>query len=167
MSEKRKCIFTGKPANAKLTISSDRHNWVKSVPCDKEWLDSQQPDFEPNELHFRLIELFYEKELARLRTEFLEAKMEDIRSKLASKVERVTIVTARDYKKLVEEIENPSPPTPAFKEAMERYYEDVGLTEEDKEWLNAPMGPTEDLTEEKKPDKIEKKVVKKNGDLWG
>lgn len=76
--DKRNCIFTKLPATAKLTVSSSKHNWTKSVPCTKEFLESKKNN-KLNDVEFRLVELFYLKETALLRAEYLENKMEELR----------------------------------------------------------------------------------------
>ena len=182
---KRNCIFTNKPANAKFTIGSDTQNWAKSVPCTKEYL-AERGDNPPTELEIRLVELFYEQELCRLRIEQYNAQMDEIRALMS--------------KKILKPLKKPE------------VYQQVELTQEDIDWLNAPMGPlettaeetkealenigfdeirqeiaevevpdgvnhylgvkeqierSEELTEEEKPVKVEKKVVKKKLDnLW-
>lgn len=81
--EKRNCVFTGLPAECKLIVSSKKHNWTKAVPCTKKYkeLKEKQPI---TEKEFKLIELFIQKELALLRVEFFENKMEEIRLLLNS-----------------------------------------------------------------------------------
>jgi hypothetical protein len=76
--DKRDCIFTKLPATAKLTVSSSKHNWTKSVPCTKEFLESKKTN-KLTDVEFRLVELFYLKESALLRAEYLENKMEELR----------------------------------------------------------------------------------------
>lgn len=78
---KRKCIFTGEKSDCSLKITSspqERHNWAKSVPCTKEYI-KKRGEKPLNELEFRLVELFYEQEIARLRIAHCEAKMNEIR----------------------------------------------------------------------------------------
>ena len=77
-NEKRKCIFTDQPANAKFTISSDKHNWAKSVPCNKQYL-TDRGNLPPTDLEIRIIELFYEKELYHLRIEHCDTQIKEIR----------------------------------------------------------------------------------------
>lgn len=77
----RKCIFTNLPATAKLTISSSKHSWTKTVPCTKEFLQSKKNN-KLTDVEFKLIELFYLKEIAHLRVEYLQNKMEEIRKML-------------------------------------------------------------------------------------
>lgn len=155
MDEKRKCIFTNLPATSKIKITSSKHNWAKSVPCSKDFLE-KKGSRPLNELEFRLVELFYEQELARLRVEHYEAQMNEIRS--------LSLKKPQIYKPI------DWPP----KEGIE-----VELTQEDKEWLDAPLGPTEDdkylgikkqveqsenLTKEKEDDNIDKD---NDNDMWG
>jgi hypothetical protein len=79
--DKRNCIFTNLPATAKLTLSSSRHNWTKSVPCTKEFLESKKNN-KLNDVEFKLVELFFLKETALLRVDYLENKMTEIRKML-------------------------------------------------------------------------------------
>lgn len=132
---KRNCIFTNKPANSKFTIGSDKQNWAKSVPCTKEYL-ADRGDKPPTELEIRLIELFYEQELCRLRIEQYSTQMDEIRSIMSNKLPKKERRKISEIYKEVQAINEQEP-----------NWEDIGpveLTEEDKEWLNAPMGPTED-----------------------
>lgn len=125
---KRNCIFTNKPANSKFTIGSDKQNWAKSVPCTKEYL-ADRGDKPPTELEIRLVELFYEQELCRLRIDEYDAQMDEIRSIMSNKLPK------KERRKINKQKPN---------------WEDIGpveLTEEDKEWLNAPMGPIEEKGE--------------------
>lgn len=117
MYMKRKCIFTNKPADSKFTIDSDKQNWAKSVPCTKEYL-TERGDKPPTELEIRLIELFYEQELCRLRIEYYITQMDEIRALMSKKL----------------------PITPLKKPEI---YQNVELTQEDIDWMNAPMGPPE------------------------
>ena len=93
--EKRNCIFTGKEANSKLTITTDNHNWAKNVPCTKEYLASRDSE-QLNELEIRLVELFYQQELCRARVENYEAQMAEIRSLMTknpvTKVIQITLL---------------------------------------------------------------------------
>lgn len=132
---KRNCIFTNKPANSKFTIGSDKQNWAKSVPCTKEYL-ADRGDKPPTELEIRLVELFYEQELCRLRIEQYSTQMDEIRSIMSNKLPKKERRKISEIYKAVQAINEQEP-----------NWEDIGpveLTEEDKEWLNAPMGPTED-----------------------
>jgi hypothetical protein len=78
---KRNCIFTGLPATAKITLSSSKHSWTKSVPCTKEFLESKKIN-KLTDIEFKLVELFYLKEAAILRAEYLDDKMKEIRKML-------------------------------------------------------------------------------------
>lgn len=78
---KRNCIFTDLPATAKITLSSSKHSWTKSVPCTKEFLESKKIN-KLTDIEFKLVELFYLKEAAILRTEYLDNKMKEIRKML-------------------------------------------------------------------------------------
>lgn len=77
----RNCIFTNLPATAKITISSSKHSWTKTVPCTKEFLKSKKNN-KLTDVEFKLIELFYLKEIALLRVEYLQNKMEEVRKML-------------------------------------------------------------------------------------
>jgi hypothetical protein len=78
---KRNCIFTDLPATAKITLSSSKHSWTKSVPCTKEFLESKKIN-KLTDIEFKLVELFYLKEAAILRAEYLDNKMKEIRKML-------------------------------------------------------------------------------------
>lgn len=78
---KRNCIFTDLPATAKITLSSSKHSWTKSVPCTKEFLESKKIN-KLTDAEFKLVELFYLKETALLRAEYLNNKMKEIRKML-------------------------------------------------------------------------------------
>ena len=80
-NEKRNCIFTNLPATAKLILSSSKHNWIKSIPCTKEFLESKKNN-KLTDVEFKLIELFYLKEMALLKIEHLENKMQELRKML-------------------------------------------------------------------------------------
>ena len=123
---KRNCIFTNKPANSKFTIGSDKQNWAKSVPCTKEYL-ADRGDKPPTELEIRLVELFYEQELCRLRIDEYDAQMDEIRALISA-----GLPATKTYQK----VEWPKEP--------------VELTQEEIDWLNAPMGPLETTAEETK-----------------
>jgi hypothetical protein len=143
---KRNCIFTNKPANSKFTIGSDKQNWAKSVPCTKEYL-ADRGDKPPTELEIRLIELFYEQELCRLRIDEYDAQMDEIRSVMSNKLPKKERRKISEIYKAVQAINKQGP-----------NWENIGpveLAEEDKEWLNAPMG----LVEEKGPNKKETRAT--------
>jgi len=83
-SKKRNCIFTGEPADAKISVShpnSDRHNWAKKVPCTKDFLVSRG-DKPLTDLEMNIVELFYKKELAELRVQVYEKELHEMQSKL-------------------------------------------------------------------------------------
>ena len=158
-NEKRKCIFTGKDAETKVVLSNNSHNWSKSVPCTLEY--KEQLDTRPlTELEFKLVELFYEQELSRLRTENCEAQMDSIRFSmkqeeydyvgLEEQLERFavseqarspriptkTIVSPKVYEQILEHIESPPPETKAMKKAIKKHKEIVEteqLTEEEED----------------------------------
>lgn len=98
-NEKRNCIFTNLPATAKLTLTSSKHNWTKSVPCTKEFLEYKKSN-KLNDLEFKLIETFFQKELALLKADYFENKMQEIRK----------LLDLNDYYKIkIEDIETSIP----------------------------------------------------------
>jgi hypothetical protein len=87
---KRKCIFTGGEANSRLRLAisePEKHNWAKDVPCSKDFSESLNGR-NLTDLEFKLVELFYAKELCRLKIENYEKEMADIRELLATPKER-------------------------------------------------------------------------------
>lgn len=80
--ERKKCIFTNLPATTKLIISSSKHSWTKIVPCTKEFLESKKTN-KLNDLEFKLIEIFFQKEIALLKVDYFENKMKEIRDLLS------------------------------------------------------------------------------------
>ena len=81
---KRKCIFTGQPADFKATVShEDQHNWAKSVPCTKDYWNAYLKHRPFNELEMRLVELFFQQEITQLKINTLESRMEKLREQLA------------------------------------------------------------------------------------
>lgn len=81
---KRKCIFTGQPADFKATVShKDQHNWAKSVPCTKDYWNAYLKHRPFNELEMRLVELFFQQEISQLKINTLESRMEKLREQLA------------------------------------------------------------------------------------
>jgi hypothetical protein len=131
---KRNCIFTNKPANSKFTIGSDKQNWAKSAPCTKEYL-ADRGDKPPTELEIRLVELFYEQELCRLRIEQYSTQMDEIRALISNKSPIQPLVKPEVY-------------GPSLK--MPKEILPIELTQEDIDWLNAQMGPLETTAEETK-----------------
>tara|TARA_R100000951_G_scaffold116766_1_gene130559 strand:+ start:2957 stop:3592 length:636 start_codon:yes stop_codon:yes gene_type:complete len=83
MSKKRNCIFTGKPSDFKMTFTStedDIHNWASKVPATKEYVgESGLLHRALNKREMKLVELFFEQEVARLRASNIEAQMAEIR----------------------------------------------------------------------------------------
>lgn len=76
---KRKCIFTGQESNFLAQLGDDKHNWAKRVPCTREWWEANKDrHLTPNE--FKLVELFFEQEVALLKVDNIEAEMEKIRN---------------------------------------------------------------------------------------
>ena len=120
---KRKCIFTGQESNFLAQLGDDKHNWAKRVPCTREWWEANKDrPLTPNE--FKLVELFFEQEIARLKVDNIEAEMQRIRDG------RVTTLPAEEWDKLQEYLANPPEPTPALVEAMKRYKEEISPAEE-------------------------------------
>lgn len=77
--DKRLCIFTQKLADAKLTITKDKHNWAKKVPCSKEFLE-QKKDSTLTDDEFQLVELFFAKEILLSKIENIERLMNEKRA---------------------------------------------------------------------------------------
>ena len=152
MYMKRKCIFTNKPADSKFTIGSDKQNWAKSVPCTKEYLEQRISNPPPPELEIRLVELFYEQELCRLRIDEYDAQMDEIRALISA-----GLPATKTYQK--NKSATPEGATANFKaRAIES-----GIA--DKLIPDKPL--SKELTEPEEPVKVEKKVVKKKPDnLW-
>ena len=137
MNGKRNCIFTNEPSNAKLTISSSKHNWVKSVPCTKEFL-KHKGDRRLNGLEFKLVELFYKQELAKLKIESYEDQMVEIRKKMEFDLSAEDIEWLEaDLGEWDEEesddwaLNEPSPPK--LTEEEERIFEEFEKIEEEEE----------------------------------
>lgn len=177
---KRKCIFTGQESNFLAQLGDDKHNWAKRVPCTREWWEANKDrHLTPNE--FKLVELFFEQEVALLKVNNIEAEMQRIRDG------RVTTLPAEEWDKLQEYLANPPEPTPALVEAMKRYKEELTPAEEmtsnfkaraeetgiaDKLYNKEPLKIPENaeaklLTTPKIDDNIKKTVVKKKKPtLW-
>ena len=151
MCMKRKCIFTNKLADSKFIIGSDKQNWAKSVPCTKKYL-ADRGDKPPTELEIRLVELFYEQELCRLRIDEYNAQMDEIRALISA-----GLPATKTYQK--NESATPEGATANFKaRAIESGIADKFIPDK-------PL--PKELTEPEKPVKVEKKVVKKKLDnLW-
>ena len=91
MSEKRTCIFTGKESDTSLLIVSGKteiHNWSKKVPCTKEY-EKKLQGRPLNDLEFSLVEIFYKKEVCRLKIENYENQMIEIRKKINDNKETI------------------------------------------------------------------------------
>jgi hypothetical protein len=193
---KRKCIFTGQPANFKATVShEDQHNWAKSVPCTKQYWNAYLKHRPFNELEIRLVELFFQQEIAQLKMNTLESRMEKLREQLADGMNSFnTVDKLKFYKpdiKFGEEMEQD------IKEKVKEIQyskvlpeELIGLPDEDVniQTIDEPKDLKKEdvekilekklkipqksevilLTTSKNDDKIEKKVVKKKPktNLW-
>jgi DNA polymerase III gamma/tau subunit len=94
VNKKRKCIFTGEEADCSVSIGQDKHNWAKKVPCTKKWYEMflGKP---LNSTQIKLVELFYEQEVARIKVDNIEAQMAEIRANAACPV-------VKEHKKRVE-----------------------------------------------------------------
>jgi hypothetical protein len=173
MSEKRKCLFTGKEADWLLQIGEDSQNWAKRVPCTREWYDSNNNrPLTPKE--FRLVELFFQSEVAQLKAENFKALTDQVRSDEESSFN--TVEKLSYYKPDIdfgEEMEQD------IKDKVSRYgkkhspdlvvIDDPGIPLPPV--VFEPMEVPEKaevvrLSTPKKDDKIVKKVVKKKPTLW-
>ena len=186
--EKRRCIFTNQESDAKLKVSKrDKYNWAKSVPCTKAFLE-KKGDKSLTTHEFELVELFFNKELVLAKLSNIELKMKETRSLLdpnalpefeeyvdltpeeadkAAHEEGLEEIAVTDFgAAMLEKIKELR--GKGFLELIEEAHE---LTEEDKEWLDAPMGPvdleTETLTHQEAWEEPEEKIVeKKEPDIW-
>lgn len=86
--DKRKCVFTNEDSNFSFKFNNlkDKHNWAKTVPCTKMWWNNRLDD-EGNQppltdIEFKLVELFFKRELAILQVENIEKQMEETRKML-------------------------------------------------------------------------------------
>lgn len=176
MEEKRRCIFTGKIADKKLVIPPGKiesHNWAKSVPCSSDFL--QVKNGSPlNPLEMELVDLFYQKELSRIKIINCEARMDQIRKALEfSNLKKETLIVSEEaFDQLTEAIENPPEPNEKLKEAFFKLHKEA-----------EPMSPEEDLLPQEDvsqyfeeislEDKVENKTedkaldIKDEEDVWG
>lgn len=179
MKEKRQCIFTGQISDAKLTISSDRYNWVKSVPCTKEFISKK--DGKPlNDLEFRLVELFFEQELCRLKIEHFDFQMKKIRIDIDEEFESKKRRSVSDIYVEMDKINKEQPEIEDLKtklpdsianevakrdsfDSIRQEIASVDVPESVVEYTDEKETAKE-LTKEEKP---VKKVVKKRSNLWG
>jgi hypothetical protein len=94
VNKKRKCIFTGEEADCSVSVGQDKHNWAKKVPCTKKWCEMflGKP---LNSTQIKLVELFYEQEVARIKVDNIEVQMAEIRANAACPI-------VREHKKRVE-----------------------------------------------------------------
>ena len=82
----RKCVFTGRKANSKLKIFSkeiaddELHNWAIEVPCCSRYIEQREVGEQdpPTEWELQVAEMFYQKELARLRVHFYDIKLKQL-----------------------------------------------------------------------------------------
>lgn len=186
---KRKCIFTGQPADFKATVShEDQHNWAKSVPCTKDYWNAYLKHRPFNELEMRLVELFFQQEIAQLKINTLESRMEKLREQLADGMNSFNTVEKlkfykpdikfgeemeQDIKEKVKEIQY-SKVLPEELEGLPDEDRDIQVIDEPKDLkkedvkkiLEQPLKIPENaevniLTTPKEGDKVKKKVVKK------
>jgi len=186
---KRKCIFTGQPADFKATVShEDQHNWAKSVPCTKDYWNAYLKNRPFNELEMRLVELFFQQEIAQLKINTLESRMEKLREQLADGMNSFNTVDKlkfykpdikfgeemeQDIKEKVKEIQY-SKVLPEELEGLPDEDKDIQVIDEPKDLkkediekiLEEPLKIPENaeinvLTTPKDDGKVKKKVVKK------
>lgn len=156
--EKRRCIFTNQISDAKLKVSKrDRYNWAKSVPCTKTFLE-KKGDRSLTDHEFELVELFFAKEVALAKISNIELKMKETRSKLDPN----SLPEFEEYEDLTPEEADKATFEADMKEwereqAEKKISEDWGkvvkekldalkadaefYTQEDKDFMNAPIGP--------------------------
>lgn len=188
---KRKCIFTGQPADFKAIVSQeDQHNWAKSVPCTKDYWNAYLKHRPFNELEMRLVELFFQQEISQLKINTLESRMEKLREQLADGMNSFnTVDKLKFYKpdiKFSEEMErdieekvrefSPQTVTKEDKDIFEQIQlnENITIIDESKDLkkediekiLEKPLKTPENaeiniLTTLKNDDKVKKKVIKK------
>lgn len=189
MSEqKRKCIFTNKEANAKLNIGSDNHNWAKSVPCTKE-IKEDIENRGLNELEIRLVEIFYQQELCKIRIEQYSDQMDEIRDLLNANSKNIAIRPDRETPKIHKGISEGIHPILSDKytrkdrikesEEQEIVEKEAVLKVSERDFnklqgaIENPPEPNEKLKkamesfkEKNEDEKVEKKVIKKKKSLW-
>lgn len=116
---RRKCIFTGLPANSKHKVipkscSEDvLHNWANNVPCSTEY-ELVKKDRMPDDLEIEAMEFFQQLELAKLRVEYYKDKLQKIQDILKTRLrekpdmsskKRKEIETAIKVKDVLEELD--------------------------------------------------------------
>jgi hypothetical protein len=173
----RKCIFTGKKSDYKLNIArEDHHNWAKSIPTTKAYIEAFLQDRWLNELEMRQVELFFQMELCKIKQLSLMDRMERLRGQIIGSMGGFdTVQKMRFYKpdiKFSEEMERDmEEKVQHFQEKLENpdlvIIDDPGvpLPPEVFEPMELPKEAVV-LTTPKKDDKIKKKVVKKKPALW-
>ena len=186
--EKRNCIFTNLPANTRLQIPkgwSERHNWAKNVPCTKEYL-KKRGNYPFNDIELRLVQTFYEIEVAKITIKALEDRMEHLRGVLqrdfTKEVMEHSIEDARKEFYRLHAAAEPITPEEVDLDTLliggtEEYFEEIDL--EKKEPI-AEVHHTEiiektnlqeqvenfSLPEQETNDTIKKVVIKKKATLW-
>ena len=87
----RKCTYTGKEAVKKdkvlpknLVSDSEIHNWANSSPVSEEYKNKKLGNM-PTELEMQANEFFYMLELARLRVNYYEKKLESVQKLINKK----------------------------------------------------------------------------------
>jgi hypothetical protein len=180
--EKRNCIFTNLPANTKLQISkgwSEKHNWAKNVPCTKEYL-KKRGKYPFNDIELRLVQTFYEIEVAKITIKALEDRMEHLRGVLqrdfTKEVMEHSIEDARKEFYRLHAAAEPMTPEEVdldtlLIEGTEEYFEEVDLEKTQPTEITKKTNLQEQvnnfsLTEQESSDTIKKVVIKKKATLW-
>ena len=187
MSDKRKCLFTGEEANYLAVIGHDKQNWAKRVPCTKEWWDNNEDrPLTPNE--FKLVELFFEMEVARLKVLNLEERIEKTRTDKPQELPKDgPILTAAEVNRYKPNIELAIELEQALKTKVQEHKETHSFDEYTENeiknnlyiYIDEPSEPlppevfepivtktgTKVLLSTPKDDKVKKVIKKKN--LWG
>jgi hypothetical protein len=106
---KRNCTYTNRPASQKKRVIpdkhlTDQHSWVNFAPVSMDTVDYKKDQL-PTDLEFACHETFYLLELAKLRVQFLEAKLKQLQEKIGKTVpelekRNISNQVERDYKKL-------------------------------------------------------------------
>ena len=85
---KRTCVFTGKPATAKLEVGEDTHNWARGVPCCKQFKELRKGEcLSENEMD--AIALFYLIESHQLRVDNLKLELSKIQAIINAKIPKL------------------------------------------------------------------------------
>jgi len=176
----RKCIFTGEESDYKLNIArEDHHNWAKSVPTTKAYVEAYLKNRNLNELEMRQVELFFQMELCKIKQLTIMDRMTANRSRILEGMDSFDTVDRLKFYK----------PDIVFNEEMQKDMQEKVVMQalssepliiDEPEDLDAetvkkildepPLIPKKaevvQLSTPKKDDKIKKKVVKKKPALW-